>query len=100
MAKIYSVYTAAVSYKPEFKPQVKELCSGGETPVYVRRVRANSRLEAFNKCLPDLQKELPKIGCKYLSVFVGEKCNPTSFASRLTPFQLDSTTGQLRQVSR
>lgn len=93
--KTYTVATVAISYKTEFKPPVT-FGGGGETPVYVRRVKANDRLQAIEKCLSDLQNELPRINCKYLSVFVGETRNPSANAFRLHPFQLDSATGQLR----
>lgn len=94
--KRYTVYTADVSYKEEFRPTKKEV--GGDTPVYVRRVNANSRLQALEKCLPDLRKELPKIRCKYLSVFVGETCNPSAYASRLSPIQIVVETGEIRKI--
>lgn len=94
MAKRYTVFTAAVSYKPEYQPTVKEV--GGETPVYLRRVNANSRTEALEKCLPDIRKELHKVRGKYLSVHVGETCNPSAWACRLTPIQIVVDTGELR----
>lgn len=96
MAKIYSVYTSNISYKPEFQvPPTWE--QGHDIPIYQRRVKADNRLEALEKCLPDIQKELPKIKGKYLAVFVGEKCNPTSYASRLHPFQIVIETGEIRK---
>lgn len=95
--KTYTICTASISYKPEFKSAASLDGGGGETPVYVRRVKADSRLAAFEKCLPDLQKELSRINCRYLSVFVGETYNPSANAFRLHPFQLDSETGQLRK---
>jgi hypothetical protein len=93
--KIYSVYTSNVSYKPEFQvPATWD--QGHDIPIYVRRVRADSKLEALGKCLPDIRKELPKIKGKYLSVFVGEKCNSSAYASRLHPFQIVVETGEIR----
>lgn len=91
----YSVYTAWISYKPEHRPE-RKFGVGTESPVYLRRVNADSRLEALNKCLPDLRRELPKVRGKYLAVFVGETANPTAYASRLHPFQLVIETGELR----
>ncbi|RJR12460.1 hypothetical protein C4588_02160 [Candidatus Parcubacteria bacterium] len=96
MGKIFTVYTSHVSYPQEYWPD-RNKSVGGDTPVYLRRVRAESRLEALDKCLPNLQKELRKIRCRYLSVFVGERHNPSAFAGRLHPFQLDKETGQVRK---
>lgn len=90
----YTVYTSSVSYLLQYKPWTVEL--GSDTPVYHRRVNATSRLEALNKCLPDLQAEFPKLNCRYLSVFVGESANPSAAASRMHPFQIDTETGQIR----
>lgn len=93
--KRYSIYTSAVSYKDEYQP--KEKTFGSDTAVYVRRVNANSRLQALEKCLVDLKKELPKVKGKYLSVFVGETFNPSAFANRLMPFQIIIETGEIRK---
>lgn len=96
MAKRYSVYTDAVSYQEKFQPKKNPVM--GQPPVYVRRVNANSRLEALGKCLEDIRKEFPKLKpCKYLSVFVGETYNPSAFANRLHPIQIDVTTGEIRK---
>ena len=92
---IYSVYTSNVSYKPECQP--KNLQLGSDTPVYLKHVRANSRQEALEKCLPNIRREeLPKIKGLYLSVFVGIKNNPSECASRLHPFQIVVETGKVR----
>lgn len=97
MAKRYTVYTDAVSYQEEF--QTKKNPVMGQPPVYVKRVNANSRLEALEKCLVDIRKEFPKLKpCKYLSVFVGETCNPSAFANRLHPIQVDITTQEIRKT--
>lgn len=89
----YLVYTSKVSYKPEHQPQGRQL--GSDTPVYVRRVNAASRLAALGKCLDDIRAELPKVRGTRLSVFVGEATNPSADASRLHPFQIDVQTGGL-----
>ena len=94
MAKRYTVYTDAVSYKPEYQPAKRNV--GGQTPMYLRRVLANSRTEALQKCLPDIRKELPKVEGKYLSVFVGETHNPSACAMRMWPIQIIVETGEIR----
>jgi hypothetical protein len=91
---IYTVYTDAVSYRPEHQPARREV--GGATPVYVRRVRANSRLEALGKCLPEIRAELPKARGTYLSIFVGKTHDPTEWACRLAPIQIVIATGEIR----
>jgi hypothetical protein len=96
MAKRYTVYTVDVSYKQEYRPKK---VIGGDTPVYIRRVNADSRLEALDKCLDDIRKEFQKLNCKYLSVFVGETHNPSAFAGRLTPIQVDVETGNIRKAN-
>ena len=92
--KKYRVYTAAVSYRSEYRPTAKAI--GGDTPVYSRVVLADSRSAALDKCLPDLRAEFPRVQGKYLSVFVGEKHNPSAFAGRLAPIQIDTETGERR----
>lgn len=91
----YTVYTSHVSYKEEYQPEKIEV--GADTPMYVRRVNAQNRLEALEKCLSDLKKELPKVKGKYLSVFVGKTHNPSAFAGRLTPIQIVIETGEIRR---
>ena len=92
--KIYTVYLDQVSYKPEHRAAKKKL--GGGTAEWSKRVRSDSRTHALLKCLPEIRKEFPKLQGKYLSVFVGEKCNPSAAANRMTPIQIDISTGYIR----
>jgi len=93
--KLYRVYLDQVSYKPEHRTAEKRI--GNATAEWFRTVRANSRTEALTKCLPEIHKEFPKLQGIYLSVFVGEKANPSAFASRLSPIQVDIRTGRIRE---
>ena len=64
-----------------------------------RRVRAGNRIEALEKCLPDLRaKVLPRTdpSIRFISVFVGRKGSVTGAACRLTPLQIDCRTGERR----
>ena len=94
MAKLYRVYLDQVSYKPECRKAEKRIGSG--TAEWFKTVRADSRTEALTKCLPEIRKEFPKLQGIYLSVFVGEKTNPSAFASRMSPIQIDIRTGEIR----
>ncbi len=50
-------------------------------------VRAESRTDAFTRCLKDIIVLEPRMRTvvKQYSVHVGEKCNPTAYANRLVP---------------
>ena len=77
---LFNVYISEYSYKDEYKP-AKRL--GREAAGYQRCVRATSRTEALNKCLPDIQQEFPKLKGSRVSVLVGSKVAKN--ASRLSP---------------
>ena len=92
--KVYTVYLDQVSYKPEHRTAKKQV--GGGTAEWSKRVHADSRTNALLKCLPEIRKEFPKLQGKYLSVFVGETYNPSCYANRMTPIQVDINTGCIR----
>ena len=66
---------------------------------YHRRVRASDRMEAIQKCLPDIQQNvLPHVdsSIKYVSVFAG-RVGHGGMALRLCPIQIVRATGQIRR---
>ena len=82
---LFNVYISEVSYKDEYKPPKRVGC---EAVGYHRRVRASTRLEALDKCLPDIRKEFPKLKGSRLSVFVGQVGSVSGSASRLSPLSI------------
>ena len=61
--------------------------------------RANSRIEALQKALPQIVKEvLPQTdpSIKYVSIFIGQVGRVSGSASRLTPIQIVRETGKIR----
>ena len=67
---------------------------------YRRVVRANTRVEAVDRCLPDIKANvLPLVDptIKYVSVYVGYKSRALGVsAGRLWPIQIVRETGQRR----
>ena len=95
--KRFTVYIDNASYRPEFQNPTR---IGGALPPYARRVNANNRTHALTKCLPDIRREFPKLKGKFVAIFVGETCNPSAYANRLSPIQIDMSTGDIRKLTR
>ena len=83
---LYQVYISGISYKTQ--PAKR---AGVESVGYNRRVRADSREAAFQKCLPDIIAEFPKLRGKRVSVFVGRVSDVSEAASRMMPFSVEIT---------
>jgi len=58
---------------------------------YHRRVRARSRTEALAKCLAEIEEMSQTFppNIKRISVEVGERYNPDSYAGRLSPMTVE-----------
>jgi len=89
--KLYSVYVSNWAISRNSRQ--------AEKAVWVARFHASSRLGALVKALPEIRKVVlpaadPTI--VYVSVHVGETKNPSAFASRLHPFQVNRATGAAR----
>ncbi len=82
--KIYSVYLLKLYFDRTARSDEIE---------WHRHVRAGKRTEALAKCLPDIMKLEPRMrpDVKRYCVNVGEKHNPTAFASRLVPIDRKRT---------
>lgn len=76
--KTYLVYVLKVYFDVNVRSDEVE---------WSRCVRTESGTGAFTKCLPNIIVLEPKMRSvvKQYSVHVGEKCNPTAYASRLMP---------------
>lgn len=85
MAHIFNVYISSVSYKPEYQPPKRV---GVESVGYHRKVLADTRQEALDKCMADIREEFPKLRGTRLSVFVGRKGSVSGSASRLMPLTI------------
>lgn len=81
---LYQVYISGISYTESPAKRI-----GVESIGYNRRVRANSREAAFQKCLPDIKAEFPKLRGTRVSVFVGRAYDVSEAASRMIPFSVE-----------
>ena len=92
---LFRVETVAMSYREEYRPKLRVGLGTSGTPVYQRVVRAFTYTEAFDKCLPDIRRELSKVQGKYLSVFVGRH-RGTCYPQRMKSIQVVVETGERR----
>ena len=96
--RLFNLYIGHYSYSEEYWPKARRI-GISEIPIWTKRVRAYSRREAIEKCLPEIQQELPKLdhSRKYVSVYCGEdRRHGGNTASRMTPIQVVIATGNLR----
>ncbi len=89
MAHRMLVYVPAMYWNPR---------ASSDDTQWHRYVMAESRREALEKCLPELRELVatlppatPELPTQRLSVFVGETHNPSAYANRLIPYQIDRT---------
>ena len=68
----------------------------GGTAAYKRNVRADTRRQAIEKCLPAILALDCDADIKYISVYCGRKGSVTESAFRLNPAQINRTTWNLR----
>jgi len=82
----------------ETQSLTRERVKGG-TAIWSKRVLADTRTEALDKCLPEIRaKVLPLAdpSIKYVSVFAGRVGSVTEAAFRLNPIQIVRETGKRR----
>lgn len=64
---------------------------------YTRTVRAETRRQAVEKCLPDILKiECDDPTILYIAVYCGRKGSVTGAATRLSPMTLVRVTGKIK----